>query len=66
MVSLDVLEAIRKRVGDTFIVGFRYTADEAQKGGISTRDSQHRKSSQRAIPYRNRTANLNGVVSINR
>ncbi len=32
---LDVLEAIRKRVGDDFIVGFRYTADEAQKGGIT-------------------------------
>ena len=32
---LDVLSAIRKRVGDEFIVGFRYTADEAQKGGIS-------------------------------
>jgi len=32
---LDVLGAIRKRVGDDFIVGFRYTADEAQKGGIT-------------------------------
>jgi 2,4-dienoyl-CoA reductase-like NADH-dependent reductase (Old Yellow Enzyme family)/pyruvate/2-oxoglutarate dehydrogenase complex dihydrolipoamide dehydrogenase (E3) component len=32
---LDVLAAIRKRVGDQFIVGFRYTADEAQKGGIT-------------------------------
>lgn len=32
---LDVLAAIRKRVGDEFIVGFRYTADEAQKGGIT-------------------------------
>lgn len=32
---LDVLSAIRKRVGDGFIVGFRYTADEAQKGGIT-------------------------------
>ncbi|MGB0506510.1 MAG: FAD-dependent oxidoreductase [Pikeienuella sp.] len=32
---LDVLSAIRKRVGSEFIVGFRYTADEAQKGGIS-------------------------------
>ncbi|MBS9715837.1 FAD-dependent oxidoreductase [Pseudohalocynthiibacter aestuariivivens] len=31
--SLDVLDAIRKRVGDEFIVGFRYTADEAQAGG---------------------------------
>jgi 2,4-dienoyl-CoA reductase-like NADH-dependent reductase (Old Yellow Enzyme family)/thioredoxin reductase len=32
---LEVLEAIRKRVGSEFIVGFRYTADESQKGGIS-------------------------------
>ncbi len=32
---LDVLCAIRKRVGDDFIVGFRYTADDAQKGGIT-------------------------------
>ncbi len=32
---LDVLAAIRKRVGNDFIVGFRYTADEAQKGGIT-------------------------------
>lgn len=32
---LDVVEAIRKRVGAEFIVGLRYTADEAQKGGIT-------------------------------
>ena len=32
---LDVLSAIRKRVGNKFIVGFRYTADEMQKGGIT-------------------------------
>jgi 2,4-dienoyl-CoA reductase-like NADH-dependent reductase (Old Yellow Enzyme family) len=32
---MDVLAAVRKRVGDDFIVGFRYTADEAQKGGIT-------------------------------
>ena len=32
---LDVVEAIRKRIGPEFIVGFRYTADEAQKGGIT-------------------------------
>ena len=32
---LDVLEAIRKRVGSEFIVGMRYTADEAHKGGIT-------------------------------
>ncbi len=32
---MDVLGAIRKRVGAEFIIGFRYTADEAQKGGIT-------------------------------
>ncbi|MEP3638792.1 MAG: FAD-dependent oxidoreductase [Paracoccaceae bacterium] len=32
---MDVLGAIRKRVGAEFIVGLRYTADEAQKGGIT-------------------------------
>ena len=32
---LDVVEAIRKRVGTELIVGLRYTADEAQKGGIT-------------------------------
>lgn len=32
---MDVLAAVRKRVGSEFIVGFRYTADEAQKGGIT-------------------------------
>ncbi|MEP1765392.1 MAG: NADH:flavin oxidoreductase [Sulfitobacter sp.] len=35
---MDVLAAIRKRVGTEFIVGFRYTADEAQKGGITAED----------------------------
>jgi 2,4-dienoyl-CoA reductase-like NADH-dependent reductase (Old Yellow Enzyme family)/thioredoxin reductase len=35
---LDVLAAIRKRIGEEFIVGFRYTADEVQKGGITTED----------------------------
>ena len=35
---MDVLAAVRKRVGDDFIVGFRYTADEAQKGGITAQD----------------------------
>ncbi|WP_406645651.1 NADH:flavin oxidoreductase [Aliisedimentitalea scapharcae] len=32
---LDVLRAIRDRVGDDFIVGLRYTADEAAAGGIT-------------------------------
>ncbi len=31
---MDVLAAIRSRVGDDFVVGIRYTADEVQKGGI--------------------------------
>lgn len=34
--TTDVLQAIRQRVGDEFIVGVRYTADEALKGGISS------------------------------
>ena len=32
---MDVLKAIRKRVGDEFIVGLRYTADEAEAGGVT-------------------------------
>ncbi|WP_372887405.1 FAD-dependent oxidoreductase, partial [Shimia sp.] len=32
---MDVLRAIRERVGDEFIVGLRYTADEAAAGGIT-------------------------------
>ncbi len=32
---MEVLSAIRKRVGDQFIVGVRYTADEVTKGGIT-------------------------------
>ncbi|MDV4145201.1 NADH:flavin oxidoreductase [Shimia sp. FJ5] len=32
---MDVLGGIRKRVGDGFIVGLRYTADEIEAGGIS-------------------------------
>ncbi|TNF17407.1 MAG: N-methylproline demethylase [Rhodobacteraceae bacterium] len=32
---LEVLRAIRKRVGEDFIVGLRYTADEAAAGGIA-------------------------------
>jgi 2,4-dienoyl-CoA reductase-like NADH-dependent reductase (Old Yellow Enzyme family)/thioredoxin reductase len=35
---LDVLAAIRNRVGDDFVIGFRYTADEAQKGGIDAEE----------------------------
>ena len=32
---MEVLDAIRKRVGSEFIIGFRFTADEVQKGGIT-------------------------------
>lgn len=32
--GLDVIAAIRERVGPEFILGVRYTADEAQAGGI--------------------------------
>lgn len=35
---MDVIDAIRKRVGDEFIVGLRYTADEVQKGGITVEE----------------------------
>ena len=35
---MDVLTAIRKRVGNEFIVGLRSTADEVQKGGISAEE----------------------------
>jgi len=33
--GLDVISAIRKRVGDDFILGVRFTADETQSGGIT-------------------------------
>lgn len=33
--STDVLHAIRKRVGDRFIIGIRFTADEVEDGGTS-------------------------------
>lgn len=36
--SLDVLGAIRARVGPEFIVGVRYTADDLAPGGISAED----------------------------
>ncbi len=36
--AMDVLEACRKRVGDKFLLGVRYTADEVEKGGISEED----------------------------
>ncbi|WP_289042708.1 NADH:flavin oxidoreductase [uncultured Aliiroseovarius sp.] len=36
--ALDVIQAIRDRVGPEFLLGIRYTADEAEKGGISPHD----------------------------
>ncbi len=33
--SLEVLAACRKRVGQNFLLGVRYTADEVEQGGIS-------------------------------
>ena len=36
--TFDVLSAIRRRVGATFIVGVRYTADEALAGGLDKQD----------------------------
>ncbi|TVQ72497.1 MAG: FAD-binding protein [Oceanospirillales bacterium] len=36
--TFDVLKEIRKRVGEKFIVGVRYTADEALQGGISVEE----------------------------
>lgn len=36
--SLEVLAAIRKRVGPDFIVGFRFTADEAAPGGTTAEE----------------------------
>lgn len=35
---MDVLTGIRKRVGGDFIVGLRYTADEAEVGGITAEE----------------------------
>jgi 2,4-dienoyl-CoA reductase-like NADH-dependent reductase (Old Yellow Enzyme family)/thioredoxin reductase len=36
--TFEVLAAIRKRVGAEFIVGMRYTADEAMAGGLTKED----------------------------
>jgi N-methyl-L-proline demethylase len=36
--TFDVLTAIRQRVGTEFIVGVRYTGDEALEGGLDKRD----------------------------
>ena len=36
--TFDILKEIRKRVGEKFIIGVRYTADEELKGGISVED----------------------------
>ncbi len=36
--TMEVLEAIRERVGPEFIVGMRYTADEVHKQGLTPED----------------------------
>ncbi|MFU0507693.1 oxidoreductase [Pseudaminobacter sp. NGMCC 1.201702] len=36
--TFDVLTEVRKRVGPDFIVGMRYTADEAMAGGLTKQD----------------------------
>ena len=36
--ALEVLAAVRKRVGETFLLGMRYTADEDEAGGITSDD----------------------------
>ena len=36
--SMEVLQTIRQRVGENFIVGIRYTADERAEGGISAEE----------------------------
>lgn len=36
--AMEVLAAVRKRVGEKFLLGMRYTADEAETGGISADD----------------------------
>lgn len=47
--TMEVLRQVRARVGDDFIVGIRYTADEDKQGGITTDDgieiSKHLKDS---------------------
>lgn len=36
--TMDILDKIRDRVGDKFIVGVRYTADETAEGGIGANE----------------------------
>jgi 2,4-dienoyl-CoA reductase-like NADH-dependent reductase (Old Yellow Enzyme family)/thioredoxin reductase len=36
--ALEVVAAIRERVGDQFLIGMRYTADEGAKGGIDAEE----------------------------
>ena len=36
--SMEVLSACRDRVGDNFLLGMRYTADEGAKGGITVEE----------------------------
>ena len=36
--AMEMLAAVRKRVGETFLLGMRYTADEDEAGGITSDD----------------------------
>lgn len=36
--AMEVLKAVRKRVGERFLLGMRYTADEVEPGGISVEE----------------------------
>ena len=36
--SMEVIAAIRKRVGERFLIGVRYTADEAEAGGTTVEE----------------------------
>ena len=36
--AMEMLAAVRKRVGDTFLLGMRYTADEDEAGGLTADD----------------------------
>jgi len=55
--ALDVLTACRKRVGPRFLLGVRYTADEAEAGGISAQEGL-------AIGHRLRASGLVDFLNI--
>src|SRR3546814_17247050 len=55
---LDVLQAIRDRVGEEFIVGIRYTADETLPGGPSKTEGLD-------IPSRPKNTGLCAFLTLN-